>query len=111
MRRLAGQRLKALGYKTLQAASGPAALEVLSGPGAVDLVFADVAMPGGMSGFDLAHWIRQNKPALKIVLTTGFADNLAEPQGSEALDASLSVLRKPYSQAELAALLRETLRA
>src|SRR6185312_14034349 len=46
-------QLQSLGYRTVNAANGPAALNLIEGGQAFDLLFTDVIMPGGMSGRDL----------------------------------------------------------
>ena len=71
------------------------------------MIFSDVMMPGGMSGFDLARAARQRRPALRILLTSGFSEDVAR-SGDYALDDQ-KILRKPYSLAELAQTLREAL--
>ncbi|MEW6304583.1 MAG: response regulator [Verrucomicrobiota bacterium] len=38
----------------------------------IDLVLADVTLPGGTSGVDLAHTLYAERPALKVLLTTGY---------------------------------------
>jgi hypothetical protein len=44
------------------------------------LLFADVVMPGGMSGWELAAAGRARRPALKVLITTGYAPgHLAPP--------------------------------
>ena len=64
-------------------------------------------MPGGMSGFDLARWVRANRPAIKVLLTSGFTGEIAK-DGEAAVD-DVEVLRKPYAIAELARAVREAL--
>ena len=64
-------------------------------------------MPGGMSGFDLARWVRANKPSIKVLLTSGFTGEIARNGNSDAAD--VEVLRKPYAIAELARAMREAL--
>ena len=48
-------QLQSLGYRTVDAANGPAALNLIEGGQAFDLLFTDVIMPGGMSGRELAE--------------------------------------------------------
>ena len=48
-------QLQSLGYKTVAAANGPAALNLIEGGQEFDLLFTDVIMPGGMSGRELAE--------------------------------------------------------
>lgn len=107
VRTLTLERLRRLGFRTLEAENGPAALEILDQTQEIDLIFSDVVMPGGMSGFDLARAARQQRPALRILLTSGFSEDVAL-SGDYALDDQ-KILRKPYSLAELAQTLREAL--
>ncbi len=100
MRRVTVERLLALGYRTAEAESGQQAIEILERGEPIDLVFSDVVMPGGISGFDLARRIRERWPKLKILLTSGYA-----PSDEGRMDddvADYEILSKPYSQATLA---------
>ena len=105
-------RLQQLGYGVIEAENGPNAIALLQAPGQrVHLVFSDVVMPGGMSGYDVARWVRSNRPELKLLLTSGFADQVANPQG-HAHDGELpavKLLRKPHSLDELARAVRKAL--
>ncbi len=100
-------RLIQLGYTVIEAENGPRAIEILEAAEGIDLVFSDVVMPGGMSGFDLARWISENKPGTAVVLTSGFADDVVRAGWSGA--AKYNVLRKPYGREELARALREAI--
>ena len=40
-------------------------------------------MPGGMSGVELAQEVRRRRPALPIVLTTGFEMSAAQARDEE----------------------------
>ena len=71
-------------------------------------MFSDVVMAGGMSGVDLARWVRQHRSGTRLLLTSGFAD-IAEDEAATGLDIRL--LRKPYKQADLARAIREVLEA
>jgi CheY-like chemotaxis protein len=73
----------------------------------VDLVFTDLIMPGGMSGREVAVRARQLKPGIKVLLTSGYAEELVH--GSDLERAQLKVLRKPYQHSDLVATLREVL--
>jgi signal transduction histidine kinase len=108
VRDLTLQRLGALGYTVLTAEDGPAAIAVLGSGRTVDLVFSDVVMAGGMSGVDLARWLREKRPDVKVLLSSGFADIT---QDEAAAGLTLKLLRKPYKQAELARAVREVLEA
>ena len=71
----------------------------------ITLVFSDIIMPGGMTGYDVAEWVRSMKPKLKMVLTSGYSD--APLAASEAARA-IKVLGKPYTEEQLAYALRGT---
>jgi CheY-like chemotaxis protein len=64
-------------------------------------------MPGGMSGREVAARARQLRPGIRVLLTSGYAEELV--RGDELEREQLKVLRKPYHQAELVAVLREVL--
>jgi signal transduction histidine kinase/CheY-like chemotaxis protein len=90
------EMLKDLGHRVVEAHSGSKALDILRAGTAVDLVVSDEAMPN-MRGTQLAAAIRAAWPDLPIILATGYAEL---PKGSEL---QLPLLRKPYSQQDLAA--------
>jgi CheY-like chemotaxis protein len=101
------QRVEGLGYVALEADSGPAAVRLIEGGEHVDLVLSDIVMAGGMSGYDLARWLREHAQQVKIVLATGYAAEEARHDPTAA--GALQILRKPYKRAELAAALRHAL--
>jgi PAS domain S-box-containing protein len=107
VREVTMRRLEQLGYRVLETNSAVAAIELLQAGTAVDLVFSDVVMPGGKTGFDLAGWVREHRPGLPVVLASGFAEEAAQ-SAAQPLGA-WKILRKPYSRAELAAALRAAL--
>lgn len=99
VRELTVERLHSLGYDCLQASDGPSAVQILKDDPAFDLIFADIVMEGGMSGFDLAQWVQSNLPHCKILLTTGFYERMT--QTNDLNTDKQQVLQKPYSLAEL----------
>jgi len=108
VRALTVRRLGALGYKVLATENGPDAIAVLGTDEKIQLVFSDVVMAGGMSGIDIARWVREKRPGIKILLTSGFSD-VADVETAAGLNIQL--LRKPYKQADLARAIREALDA
>jgi CheY-like chemotaxis protein len=107
VRQLTVTRLKMIGHDVIEARDGFEALNLLQSGAHVDLVFTDMVMPGGLSGRDVARKARDLKPGIKVLLTTGYAEDLAHADDLE--QECLKVLRKPYRQAELAMALREAL--
>ena len=107
VREVTVKRLAKLGYNVREAESAVEAKALLEAGEKVDLVFSDIVMPGGMTGFDLADWLHDNHPEIPILLTSGFAENIA--QGLAKEQKSLTVLRKPYSGEDLASAIRAAL--
>jgi signal transduction histidine kinase len=107
VRQLTVTRLKMIGHDVIEARDGFEALNLLQSGAHVDLVFTDMVMPGGLSGRDVAHKARDLKPGIKVLLTTGYAEDLAH--ADDLQQECLKVLRKPYRQAELAMALRDVL--
>ncbi|GAA0567952.1 ATP-binding protein [Craurococcus roseus] len=102
---LVTEMLTQLGLGATRAASAAAALGALANGRAVDLVFSDVMMPGGMSGVDLAREVKRRRPGLPILLTTAYA----EAAQREAEAEGIALLPKPYRLEELAAAARDAL--
>ncbi|WP_027565310.1 ATP-binding protein [Bradyrhizobium sp. URHA0013] len=98
--------LKALGYRVITAASGPAALDLLRQSADIDLLFTDVVMPGGMFGPELARQAIQLRPGLKVLFTSGYSQNpVKAPDGI----GDARILTKPFRRRDLAAMLRSAL--
>ncbi len=97
--------LETLGYRTETAPDALAALRLLESGGAFDLVFSDVVMPGGMSGFDLAAEAQARFPRLPVLLTSGYTEAARSGNAIEPGD----ILQKPYSRAALARRIRSLL--
>jgi len=100
-------QLEELGYSYLEATDAAAAMKILESDAAIDLLFTDVVMPGGMGGFELARAAQKTRPGLKTLLTSGFPDVKAN-NASSAPDSS-RLLTKPYRKADLARALRDVL--
>jgi PAS domain S-box-containing protein len=106
VRALTVQRLERLGYDVVEFATGAAARDALRGGLKADLVFSDIMMPGGLTGVDLRNWIGEHDAALPVILTTGFADAATD---IAAVADEWPILRKPYTQRDLADVVRKTL--
>ncbi|WP_026190435.1 hybrid sensor histidine kinase/response regulator [Methylobacterium sp. WSM2598] len=73
--------LKAAGYRVIPAASAEEALTVLTGETPIDVVVADLEMPG-RSGFDLIEQMRRTGPRLAEMPVIALASSVA-PEGIE----------------------------
>ena len=100
-------QVKSLGYRVLSARDGAQALEILRQDQKIDLLFTDVVMPGGINGPQLAAEARRLRPALKVLYTSGYSENVIQRQGM--LDRGDELLDKPYTRQHLAAKLRAVL--
>jgi CheY-like chemotaxis protein len=72
---------------------------------AIDLLFTDVMMPGGLDGVGLAEAGIKARPDLKVLLTSGYSESALQ----EHLH-NLPILAKPYHRDELLRRLQGLLR-
>lgn len=107
IRELAVVSLRALGYQPIAVADGAAALEVLRSGQAVDLLFTDMNLPGGMDGRETAETARTLRPALPVLFTSGYSDHMLS--GKNPPGEGTWLLTKPWRRAELAARIRQAL--
>lgn len=102
VRQVAISTLHSLGFEVVEAETGDEAAKVLKSNERVRLVLSDVRMPGGLSGIDLANFIKSEKPNVHVLLTTGYVDN------EEAVE-DVELLYKPYRAKDLAEKIRDLL--
>ncbi|PVE22107.1 hybrid sensor histidine kinase/response regulator [Microvirga sp. KLBC 81] len=95
VRQVAISTLHSLGFDVVEAETGDEAAQVLKTNDHVRLVLSDVRMPGGLSGIDLARFIKSEKPGVHVLLTTGYVD-------SEEMIEDVELLYKPYRATDLA---------
>ncbi|WP_245477310.1 PAS domain S-box protein [Bradyrhizobium guangzhouense] len=103
------QRVEALGYRVVAAVNGKEALQRLRADPRIDMLFTDIVMPGGMSGWELAEQARRVRPGLPVLFTSGYALETLVEQGR--VQAHAVILTKPYRKAELAQRLRDAFAA
>ena len=101
------ESLSDLGYRTVAAATGRAALDVLREHPEIELLFTDVVLPDGMNGKQLAEEAKRRRPDLKVLMTTGYARNAILRDGK--VDPTVQLITKPFSYAALAAKIRSVL--
>ncbi len=106
VRNLQVQSLHKLGYQTLEAEDGPACLDILKSPVRVDLLLTDIVLPKGMSGPAIAEAARKIRPGLKVVYMSGYAPGDVTKHYDLSGARSLA---KPFTRADLARAMRETL--
>jgi PAS domain S-box-containing protein len=104
VRRYVMTQIESLGYPTLEAANASDALRLIDELPAIDLLFTDVIMPGGMNGRQLVEEALRRRPDLKTLYTSGYTENAIVHHGR--LDSGVLLLVKPYRKAELARMIR-----
>ena len=89
VRAAAAHYLRGRGYTVVEAVDVAEALHILAADRFVRVVFADVKLPGGRSGIDLAQTIQTSYPHVKVLLTSGVAPFPDLPPG-------VALVKKPY---------------
>jgi PAS domain S-box-containing protein len=101
--------LETRGYKVLAAANPAEALELAAAYGkAVQLLLSDLVMPGG-KGVDLARRLGAQDPELKIILMSGYSDELLASRDRARTSFGKAFLEKPFANEDLLRLMRKLL--
>ncbi|MGE3303084.1 MAG: ATP-binding protein [Hyphomonadaceae bacterium] len=98
--------LSELGYAIYEARDAQAALTVLDSPKRLDLMVSDVGLPG-MNGRQLADIARKQRPELKILFLTGYAEHAAVRSGF--LETGMDLMTKPFAVEALSEKIRAML--
>lgn len=107
MRDVTERMLVKLGYNVVSAVDGEDALEKLTkADGGFDLMLSDVIMPR-LNGAELAARVRESWPGLRILLMSGYTDDIIGRHG--VLEEGIQLLNKPFKLNELAEKLRAVL--
>jgi DNA-binding response OmpR family regulator len=97
IRLVLAEYLRECGFKVYEAVSAEEAHYILDASDRhVDVVFADVRLPGPMDGFGLSQWMRQHHPGVSMILTSG-KEKAAERAGDLCEQGPLE---KPYEPQE-----------
>ena len=104
LREFAKSELVNLGYQVLEAENGKDALKIVAERADIDLLFTDIVMPGGMNGRELGLEALRLNPKLKVLYSSGYAENAILHEG--LLDKDVQFLGKPYARRELATRIR-----
>ena len=105
VRMLVAEVLEDRGHTAIEAANGPAGLQVLRSDVRLDLLITDVDLPGGMNGRQVADAGRAVQPGLKVLFITGYAENAVLSHGH--LDPGMHVMTKPFAMEALASLIKK----
>lgn len=105
IRMLIAEILGESGYSVIEAPDGPSGLRLLESKARIDLLITDVGLPGGMNGRQVADAARENRPNLKVLFITGYAENAVIGRGR--LDNGMFLITKPFQVEKLARRVRE----
>ncbi|MDB5409672.1 MAG: hybrid sensor histidine kinase/response regulator [Rhodospirillales bacterium] len=108
VRAVAVEMITDLGYTALEAANPDEAAGILRSE-RIELLFSDVVMPGVLTSTELAALARELQPGIKILFTSGYAENAIVHNGR--LDAGVNLISKPYKRDQLARKFRQVLDA
>jgi CheY-like chemotaxis protein len=93
------------GYTVLEAHSGRSGLSVVESGARLDLLITDVGLPGGMDGRQLADAVRQQRPNLKALFVTGYAESAALEISRR--EQGIEIMIKPFTVDALLAKVQE----
>ena len=102
VRLLVVEVLNDLGYRSLEATNGPAALRILQSPQRVDLLVTDIGLPE-LNGRQVADAARLTRKNLKVLFMTGYAESTTT---GEFLEEGMEIIAKPFTMDKLAAKIR-----
>ena len=105
VRRLAERALQTYGYTVVTARDGVDALTLAHSTPGIALLLTDVVMPQ-LSGPQVAERLRARLPGLRVVYMTGWVDDAIMKL---ELDADVALVRKPFTPASLALVIRSAL--
>jgi signal transduction histidine kinase/CheY-like chemotaxis protein/integral membrane sensor domain MASE1 len=101
---LTGSILRDLGHETVHARDGASALAMARDDPAIGLVISDIVMPGATNGLELARTLRVERPALPVLLMTGYSQ-----YGTDVAGEAFELLEKPYRREALVNAVRAAL--
>ena len=94
------------GYTVLEASSGAEAMQVMRANSEIAVLFTDILMPGEVDGFELAHQAKQLRPALRVIYTSGYIEQI--PWGEKGIGYG-PLLPKPWRKEQLLDVVRSML--
>jgi signal transduction histidine kinase/DNA-binding response OmpR family regulator len=107
VRALCSRILRRCGYTVLEAADAEKALDIAAGhPEDIPLLVTDLVMPG-LNGRQLAVRLLQQRPALKVLYISGYADETVVRHG--LIEPGMELLQKPFNPMALGRKVRQML--
>jgi two-component system, cell cycle sensor histidine kinase and response regulator CckA len=100
--------LETYGYTVIAAPNGRRAFDLWKENAAkIDMLLTDIVMPDGVTGMDLAESLKQEKPDLRVLFSSGYSSDII---GKDfVLADGMNFLQKPYNPQALAQTVRDCL--
>ncbi len=105
VRMLIADVLQEAGFTVLEATTAVEALGLLEARPDVGVLFADIDLPGGVDGVELARRVGDRHPGVALVLSSG-----RNRPGEEELPAGACFVPKPWTNAALLACMARAFR-
>jgi CheY-like chemotaxis protein len=87
--------LRSKDFTVLEAGNAHEAMQLLDADPSIDLVLSDISMPGSLNGIELARWIRSERSRVRVLLTSGTANNI------QIASRENVVVEKPYHPSDV----------
>ena len=97
--------LEKLGYFTIEATDGDAALSILRENTDVAALLTDIVLPGSLNGAEVARAAGRNHPGLKVLFMSGYS----QVDGDYPMPGESHMVKKPFRTSELAKKIRAVL--
>ena len=101
--------LDQLGYESVQAADAYKAIKILEESTDIDLLLTDIILTGSIDGVQLAEETRRRWPNMRALYMSGYSGAAIMHRG--LLDDELELLQKPFTKAQLARKIRQSMRS
>ncbi len=105
IRMIAAEFLEDAGFVVVEAANAQEAIRALEDRQPIDAIFTDINMPGAMDGLDLAHFVRDRRPSIKLLVTSG---RMQLP--TARLPSQSRFVLKPYRPEQIVGTLQDMVR-
>lgn len=103
------QCLREFGYRVEEAADGVETLELWEQHrNEIALLLIDLVLPGKINGLEIAQQFKRAKDSLKVIIMSGYIDNVARLETAIAR-ANMSYVIKPFALDKLLQLIRQRL--
>lgn len=107
VRNMVVRTLTRVGYRVIEASNGRTALDQVERENSIDLILADVVLPGGMSGPEIVTAIRKIEPGIKALFMSGYNENATVSDC--CINEHTHFVNKPFSPKYLVAKVQEAL--